>query len=115
MVVFNANGFAVASSSYTHAPEPTIESIDPPAGNFKGGDTVTITVTTGTYTVVGANPDGTSGGCAMFRRDATTLFLANTLAGQPSIVEINPQTGAVVELGTTTAAKGSIAVTPPSF
>lgn len=43
VVVFNSNGFGVSAMPYTYLGPPEVTSVDPPAGDWQGGDEVTIT------------------------------------------------------------------------
>jgi hypothetical protein len=42
VTVFNSNGFATIGGAYTYVPQPAVMALNPAAGDFKGGETVTI-------------------------------------------------------------------------
>jgi hypothetical protein len=42
VTVFNSNGFATIGAAYSYVPQPEVMALSPAAGDFKGGETVTI-------------------------------------------------------------------------
>lgn len=84
VTLFNNNGFIEVPDAYAYNPEPTISSIDPDAGDYKGGDTVTITGTGFSNLEPGTNRvwiDGVEAAVASV--DSDTKLTVSTPPGVP--------------------------------
>lgn len=84
VTLFNNNGFAEVPDVYAYNPLPTITGIDPDVGDYKGGDTVTLTGTGFSSLEAGTDRvwiDGNEGTVASV--DSDTKMTVTTPSGMP--------------------------------
>ena len=84
VIIFNANGYGVASQAYEYVDGPTVTAVAPASGDYKGGEEVTITGT-GFQEHGAGQPTVTFDGAAAteVRVVSDTEILAIVPAGRP--------------------------------